>query len=531
MKLSQFNPPANINDFSNDTRKAQQLSQAWNKNLRRWTEAAILGDPWSVLNDHDRDYYYNPLTTDIPSDVKPTDAPIAWTAFPNRIIHFFPNSKPDQNRYADQGPPDVDGAPYSPVGPRGWQDEYCEWSVTRNSDGKITRVMFTCENAEYWFSLWNVSPQRVLELYRELIGDQVQIEDLYLQDNGRVVIDPDTGRPAYNALNRWNSTTTDGAVHLVSPPNTLGAEIYLAAAATLLRAHDGNPVTDRDALLNCSKYGRAFRNSDPFIGWTVNTLVRTSGARVTLKDPVGLYIQNPDFQRFSLPFTAPPNAKVEDCWKIVRGQTGMALHVVFEVPKEYGFTVGDILVDGKQIEFGSQIARTFQIQLTGQAIPSTLPPQQASDCQEPNPSPLPAPQVLTTQPMYAAQSRSNIAPQVAQGTTTSLVLVGGDIKWGVTASFSGSGITTRPTGWWSQLDDHTAVTVVVVEVAPDAPLGDRSLLLTNPGGIHGPAAPGMLEVVAAGSIPTPAAEEHAMFKAGAELAPALRKPRHPLRKR
>lgn len=57
MKLEQFNPPANINGFLDDARKAQALAEAWNKNLRRWTETAILGDPWSVLNDHDRDYY------------------------------------------------------------------------------------------------------------------------------------------------------------------------------------------------------------------------------------------------------------------------------------------------------------------------------------------------------------------------------------------------------------------------------------------------------------------------------------------
>lgn len=149
----------------------------------------------------------------------------------------------------------------------------------------------------------------------------------------------------------------------------------------------------------------------------------------------------------------------------------------------------------------------------------------------PNPSPLPAPQVLTAPALYNADSRSNLAPQVAQGSTVSLVLVGGDIQRGVTATFSGAGVTARPTAWWGQIDEHTAVTVVIVEVAPNAPLGDRSLLLTNPGGIHGPAAPGMLEVVAAGSIPAPQVKEHALFAERGEFTAAQLEPRHRTHKR
>ena len=52
-------------------------------------------------------------------------------------------------------------------GPRGWKDEYNEWVVTRDASGNITKISFTAENPEYWFTLWNVDPKRVLELYRE----------------------------------------------------------------------------------------------------------------------------------------------------------------------------------------------------------------------------------------------------------------------------------------------------------------------------------------------------------------------------
>ena len=54
-------------------------------------------------------------------------------------------------------------------------------------------------------------------------------------------------------------------MHLTSPPNTLGAEVYLAAAATLLRNVGSY---DPQNMICCSKYGQPYRNSDPHIGFT-----------------------------------------------------------------------------------------------------------------------------------------------------------------------------------------------------------------------------------------------------------------------
>jgi hypothetical protein len=42
--------------------------------------------------------------------------------------------------------------------------------------------------------------------------------------------------------------------------------------------------------------------------------------------------------------------------------------------------------------------------------------------------------------------------------------------------------------------------VLSIAVDASAPLGDQSLLLTNPDGSHGPAAPGLISVVPAGSL-------------------------------
>ena len=146
--LPQFDPPAFQNDLT-DPGQAKELATEWSNSINRWTGSAILGDPWTVLNDHNRNYYYNPLTTDISQG---SPALIAWTAFPNRILLSYPNATFDeQMSYADGGPheggvfgppPPINGKPYGPVGPRDWQDEYCEWISQRDANGKNTQINF-----------------------------------------------------------------------------------------------------------------------------------------------------------------------------------------------------------------------------------------------------------------------------------------------------------------------------------------------------------------------------------------------------
>jgi hypothetical protein len=266
--LTQFATPANWGDLTGG--EQMNLAQQWSDNVNRWTQAAILGDPWDSLTDQNRNFYYNPLTTDLANNPISNSKPIAWPAFPNLILVKFPNATfLEQMGYAEGvhedgtfGPP-----PNRGTAPRGWQDEYCEWIATRDANGKVTCVDFTCENPEYWFSLWRINPGRVLALYQQLVSPAVKLDDLYLRDkrNGNLVIDPAIGLPAYDPRNKWNNQASKegvtGAVHLISPPNTLYAEIYLAAGATLLREQGGMPVTNPDALIKCSQYGTANRNT------------------------------------------------------------------------------------------------------------------------------------------------------------------------------------------------------------------------------------------------------------------------------
>jgi hypothetical protein len=522
--LKQFAPPANQQDLSGS--EQQRLEQQWSGNIDRWTETSIVGDPWTTVYDHDRRYYYNPLSTDI--DNGPVSRTIAWTAFPNRILTFFPNATfLQQMSYAegirDDGsfgpPPDVNGSPYTPPGPRGWQDEYCEWIAERDSNGNILRVDFTCENPEYWFSLWRQDQQRVLDLYHELISPDVKLEDLYLRDSqGDAVVDRSTGLPAYAPINKWNNQLSRdnqaGVVHLVSPPNTLGAEIYLAAAATLLREQDGQPVSDPDKLIRCSRYGQPGRNSDPHIGASVNNIIASGGLVVSLQDPVGLYLQTPDFSSYLLPFdpNLPADADVSECWQILRGRARGAgedcdfiLHARFCLPERWikagvSFTVSDIQIGGNPIQFGAQITQTFQVALRGLALPTTLPAEPRQPCRGPNPVAIAAPQLVQDLNLFDAQTTSTAVTLVEQGTTVpNIAVLALNTQSGTHIDF-GSGVEVAVTHFQDLPDQQGQLFTVTLTVAADAALGDRALQLTNPGSEPTPSLLGALSVVAPGTL-------------------------------
>ena len=551
-----FSPPANIIDFPTDSPQYQCLLQLWNWNLIGDTLTSIVGDPWNVVNDQNRYFYFDPVTTSIPQN--PTVVQIQWVAFPNRLLWYFGQdgspgnpfqlSDADLLELGDTGkiagnPKFASGFPpvptfrelcpqinwksdpstwqtYGPAGPRGWQDEYCEWSVTRDANNNITSVMFTCENPDYWFTLWQVDPNAVLGIYQQLVSSAAQLQDLYLLDaNGKPVNNPLTGQPAYNPLNKWNSGTvttpgvSGGAVHLTSPPNTLGAEIYLAAAATLMRDVSSY---DAQSMICCSKYGQPFRNSDPHIGFLANQTVVNTGDTISLQDPVGLYIQEPDFSTYS----TPDNTSAQDFWTIVRGHSSQILHAVFAVPAAKGYTVSDISINGQKIAWAGQIVQTFQIQLAAIGFSgSSLPQQQKQKCQQPSPSPTPAPNILIDNGLLNAYNAlytigGNItnspvlpAPVVQQGQTVNLALQCSDVAVNPTISF-GDGITVTID---SVDKDTVAVTAdrnasplglrtfqLSIAVSATATPGQRSVTVQNPGQSAAVPAPAFLTVVPAG---------------------------------
>ena len=348
MLLANFDPPANSTDFD----AIPNQRRAWSDTLSFWFTRETKGVDQSVGAGHSQ--FYNPHTTDTtsPSSTKT----ISWIGFPQLITNRHPGNHQAALQEAETLSNDADG-------PFRRQDEYCEWFVIRDAAGKIDRVDFTCEGPEFWFALAHGYPDgipasvktanahgdknKLLALYRQLVSPNVQMADLF--KNG-----------IYNPRNKWN--TTDGAVHLTHPANTLEAEINIAAQATILRARQGQVLTDQDALICCAGYGAPGRASDPTIGGNVNALAR-QGASITLTNPVGLYIDSLN----TTGWVTPDGTSASTFWTIVRGAPGLGLRGVFQVPSLKGYTVSDIKIGGVPIRFGGQIAEHILMKLTGVA--------------------------------------------------------------------------------------------------------------------------------------------------------------------
>lgn len=214
------------------------------------------------------------------------------------------------------------------------QFEYFEWYTTRDATGKVTKVAFSTETPQYFELLAAVDKERVVELYREHVDPAVQWNELVTADG------------TYDRQNRW--TTIDGIMHYVNGINELNQAIGLAqagAAATLgdpgfapARDNFEFPVVNRHA-------------ADDYIIREVAALGR-SGFDITVHEPVGLYLDGWD----DTGWTKPDGSPVGDYWRITRGRPGAVLRLEYEVPYEEGFVVGDILIGGRPVLHGGQLA-------------------------------------------------------------------------------------------------------------------------------------------------------------------------------
>jgi len=325
-KLALYDPPGGLADLD------QAGRQQWNSYISDSIDQAITGRP-DHTSDSPRGQFFNLTEKETAADAQ--IATVTWTAFPNQVKV---SSVSDHQRWqrADSS--------------RDLQDEYCEWSVKRSAAGKITAVTFTCEGPEYWTTLAESQPKIAVKLYQQYVDPRVSAADLF----------DSAGK--YIPRNRWNSTTTNGAMHLVQAANTLGAEIELAAAATIVREIGGVELTGEQELIKCSQYGVATRNSDPHIGGSVNGLARRK-ADIALTNPVGLYLDDVSTAGWSSPDGSDPKLY----WSYVRGNQGTPVRAVYEVPANKGFVVGDIQINGQTIDFAAQIADFITIKLSAVA--------------------------------------------------------------------------------------------------------------------------------------------------------------------
>ena len=336
--LARFAPPANQPDFTTEKQRND-----WSARISRFFDQAVARvDAFPEVRESQ---FYNPTKVDTPATAR--DAVIFWPGFPRQILNRFPGNKRGAFAAADQiaaGPPAFRN-----------QDEYLEWHTTRNAAGKITRVVFTCESPEYWEFLAATDPALLVKLYRDLTGvNTIRRSDLIV--GGR-----------YNRRNRFN--VSRGAVHLTHPANTLSAEIFIAADATVKRKDDaGDLITDADELIECAGFGAPGRASDPHIGDEVNKAAR-AGFAIAIKDPVGLYINTIHDDTWRLPDGTSAKGKL---FRIRRGTPGLALNVVFEAPAGSNFVLGDCRIDNQPIEFAGQIAEKIDVALTGVVFKKTF---------------------------------------------------------------------------------------------------------------------------------------------------------------
>lgn len=224
------------------------------------------------------------------------------------------------------------------------QHEYLEWHVAKR-DGKITKVTFATETPEYWSLLAEQSPDRVLELYRELVDAAVEMKDLFTRDG------------AYEPRNGWN--VERGIVHYVMSINSLGALLNAQQDSVISRAardnYDGLPLRFDPA-------NEISTASDARFSLDIGALCRR-GLAVTVRDPVGLYIIGWD----DTGWTRPDGSPVGDYWRVVRGTPEAALRLEYEVPASEGFVVGDISIGGRPVEYGGQLAEHVTVMAGGLA--------------------------------------------------------------------------------------------------------------------------------------------------------------------
>ena len=324
-----FNPPGNLDEMSEDSRAS------WDMRIRGFFDAEANEFP----------NFYNPTST---SEVGESHR-VTWPATPGRLLST--RMSPEE-RWATA---DAD---------RNQQDEYCEWSVARDEDGKILRVTFTTEVPEYFDVLLDTESDLALDLYGQMAGQAVPIDALRAHD-GNVFV----------RQSAFNNSTDGPIVHLSQGNNFLSAAIILAAQATVLREVDGKLLSHPQTLVRCGNLGDDRRHSDPQIGAAVNGLV-ANGADVSLSDPAGLYLDG----IVTAGFETRDDTDAQEFWRIERGDSDHAVRAVFEVPPEHGYLVGDITIGGRSIEFGAQLADRVQVRVEAVSKPSESATPEPQPC-------------------------------------------------------------------------------------------------------------------------------------------------------
>lgn len=277
---------------------------------------------------------------------------ISWQGFPKRILDLFSNSDENPYEYVEQlGWPskDVTYRNYGSTPNARQMDEYVKWFTHRDPETNlITRIDITAESPEYFTFLFNNEPEVCLQLYQKYVSSLVKMDDL-MNDDG-----------SYNVYNKWN--TTHGAMHLNCPPNSLFAEVYIAAEASTYWQKVGSDhpkhfaVNGKD-LIESSSYGLPTRASDPTIGYIINSLIQQN-LIISISDPVGLYLEDLDTTGWTdkngKPFDPAVLQQIvtyERGGVFDDGKTKMHSRIRVEIPKHLGldYSLGECFIG---LQFG-----------------------------------------------------------------------------------------------------------------------------------------------------------------------------------
>jgi hypothetical protein len=375
---SHFKTPADIRDFDQNS----HLANEWNDLLSGYFTKSISDFP---------PLFFDPRS---PPVGQITTSHITWGGFPN-ILNALDTDKEEAYKKADklalfdgnfndleQKSPqffsDPNGHNTLPEKYR-QQDEYLEWAVhIDDNSGKIKEIFFTCEGPEYWDVL-SQDQNLLLQLYKQYaspnvaLSDLLFLDDVYQKDENTNMIKKVFQSGDYNPYNKWNLST---AIHLIHPSNTLGAEITLAAQGSQLYGTTGNILSDPGTLICCAAYGEPNRNSDPTIGSIANTQAR-AGNWVSLRDPVGLYISGIDDSQFQKPDGSNISDFDNRYWTILRASSdnSLILRAKLSVPEGEmvdgrQMLLGDLLVNGRPLKYGAQVAEAITMGLFVITVPN-----------------------------------------------------------------------------------------------------------------------------------------------------------------
>lgn len=381
--LPLYDPPARMTDFDHIPGQRQK----WHEFLVEQFQTQIRGVQKTLADAAKRkpfqSQFYDASEFDPGGAV--IEQAIVWNAFPKELLRRFgraralieadrlwPLSAYDNDWIYDSDNP-LRTFPSQIKAARFYRPtvEYCEWHVRSDpATGNIARVSFTSEPPEYWLALAGGRQSdskvdfpgdvRLLhDLYRRHVDPEIKLDELLALEDYDSPFGP-VKKGGYDPFNKWN--TTKGAMHLCAPPNSLTAEINLAAVSTLLFEDSrGALVVDPDALMAGAALGGPNRNSDPTITASVNALARLR-ALVTLANPVGLYMDHIDLSGWE----APGGVAAQDCVHIARGGLKAIERLEVAFPTDE-FSVSDIKIGGEPICYGGQIAECITVKLTGAA--------------------------------------------------------------------------------------------------------------------------------------------------------------------